>query len=153
MKHHKVIIVLLSILLSPSIALAAWAKLSPEELVGQAQLAIVGEFIGTTRITTQETGKNLIVGIIKIEIVLDGSVQDDFLLIAIRNVGAPSISTTINFRPGQKGLWLLKQYSSTNTTLYNANHPQQFTPYNDIKTLEHLKSLITKQKRTINNIH
>jgi len=146
MNFNKFIIVLMCFLLSPSIALASWIKLSPEELVAQSKLAVIGEFIGTTRVAAQETGKQLIVGIIKVETVLDGYFQDDFLLIAIRKVEAPRISSTIKFKKGQKGLWLFTQYYPDNTALYSASHPQQFTLSSDIDTISDLKSLLAKQK-------
>jgi hypothetical protein len=145
MKLNRMIIVLMSILLSPSLAFASWVKLSPEELVGQSKLAVIGEFIGTTRVAAQKAGTNIIVGVIKVETVLDGSVRDDFLLIAIRKVGSPLISSTINVNKGQKGLWLLNKYSPDNTALYSANHPQQFTPSSDVKTINLLKKLIAEQ--------
>ena len=147
MKLNKMIIVLLSILLSPSIALASWVKLSPEQLVGQSKLAVIGEFIGTTSIAAQEKGKTLIVGVIKVETVLDGSVQDDLLLIAIPNAGAPLVSSTILFRKGQTGLWLLTQHSPNNAALYSASHPQQFTPSSDSDTINHLKKLLAQLKQ------
>jgi len=146
MKLNKMIIVLVYILLSPSLVLASWVKLSPEELVGQSKLAVIGEFIGTTRVAAQKTGTNIIVGIIKIETVLDGSVHDDFLLIAIRNADSPLISSTIGFKKGQRGLWLLKQYSPDNTLLYSASHPQQFTLSSDVKTIIHLTNLVAEKK-------
>lgn len=147
MKLNKMIIVLLSIVLTPSIALASWIKLSPEELVGQSKFAVIGEFIGTTRISTQLANKILIVGVIKVESVLAGPVQDDFVLIAIRRAGAPLVSSTINFKKGQTGLWLLKQYSPDNTALYSAHHPQQFTPSSDTDTINHLKKLWAQLKK------
>ncbi|NQZ89449.1 MAG: hypothetical protein HRT54_17880 [Colwellia sp.] len=147
MKLNKMIIVLLSILLTPAIALASWVKLSPEELVGQSKLAVIGEFIGTTRIATIDSGKNLIVGVIKVETVLAGAIQDDFLLIAIRRAGVPLVSSTIDFKKGQTGLWLLKQYSADNTALYSASHPQQFTSSSDTDTINHLKKTLAQLKK------
>jgi len=132
---------------NPSIALASWVQLSPEELVAQSKLSVVGEFIGTTRVATQESGKELIVGIIKIQKVLSGSIRDDFLLIAIRKADVPQISSTIRFKKGQKGLWLLTRYSADNKTLYSASHPQQFTQSTDKETIKHLINLVTKHKR------
>jgi hypothetical protein len=144
MKLNIKVFLLVSILLNSSIAFASWVKLSPEELVEQSKLAVIGEFIGTTRIATQEAGKNLIVGVINVETVLDGSVQDDIILIAIRTSGAPLISTTINYKKGQNGLWLLKHYSPDNTTLYSASHPQRFTPSSDVDTFNLLKNLVAE---------
>ncbi|TWX59567.1 hypothetical protein [Colwellia hornerae] len=146
MKINSIIILLVVIWLSPSFAFASWIKLSPEELIEQSKLAVIGEFIGTTRLMTQKTGKNLIAGIIKVDDFLDGSVSDDFLLIVIGHEGDGLISTTINFKKGQKGLWLLQLYSPDNPVLYSASQPQQFTPSSDLATINELKNLLIEHK-------
>jgi hypothetical protein len=146
LRFKKVTFVFLS-LLTPSIAFASWVKLSPKELVEQTQVAVIGEFLGTTRIATSMKGKSLVVGIIKVKDDLGISVQYDFLLIAIRYVSAPLISTNIDFKKGQKGLWLLKQHSPDNALLYSASHPQQFVPFSDVSTMNHLKDLWMNKNR------
>lgn len=143
---NKIFFLLFSIILTPSVTLASWVKLSPEELIEQTQVAVIGEFIGTTRIVTDVKDESLIVGIIKVKELLGRSVQDDFLLFAIRYEGAPLISTTISFNKGQKGLWLLKQHSPNNTVLFSVSHPQQFIPFNDTKSISHLKKLLFNKK-------
>jgi hypothetical protein len=140
------LLTLIPTLFISSIASASWAKLSSEALIEQTNVAVVGEFIGTTRISSQEVGKELIVGVIKIESVLVGSIQDDLLLIVIRKAGYPLSSSIINFNKGEKGLWLLKQYSSANSLLYSVNHPQQFIASGDVARINHFKSLLLENK-------
>jgi hypothetical protein len=147
MKLYTTIFVLMFILLNPTITLASWIQLSPEELVEKSKLAVIGEYIGTTRVSAQGEGKNIIVGVIKVETFLYGTIRDDFVLIAIRNADSPFISSTINFKKGQRGLWLLPLYSPHDTALYSANHPQQFTPLSDVKTINQLKKLVAEQKQ------
>ena len=129
-------------MLTPSIVLASWAQLSEKELLEQTSVGVIGEFIGTTRIIVEENNATLIVGIIKVKSVLKGLVEKELLSIVIRNANAPRVSTSITFQEGQKGLWLLKQYSPANPSLYSANHPQQFIASGDIARIKHFKSVL-----------
>lgn len=132
--------------LSTSSTLGSWIKLSPKQLVTQSNLAVIGEYIGTTRIKSFPAGNELIVGVIKVNNILKGSVQDELILIAIRNAKGALMASTTSFKKGQKGLWLLTQYSPDNAVLYSANHPQQFIPSSNIDAMSVMKKLLIKQK-------
>ena len=144
-KKIAFLLVLLTLLLS-SITHASWVKLSSEELIQQTKLAVIGEFIGSTSIVIKADKIEFSAGIIKVEKVENGITNDEFLLIVLRRKGAPRISTDINYSKGQKGLWLLTNYSQDNPTLYSAGHPQRFVSYKNSETLHQLKKLLAKHK-------
>ena len=130
-------------LLPPSfLVFSSWVKLTEKELIELTNVAVIGELIGSTTISNNETQDGLIVGIIKVEKILSGPFSDDFLLFVIQRSGIARISSTVNFKKGQKGLWLLKQYGPTTPFLFSANHPQQFISSSDINKINHLKSMI-----------
>jgi len=132
--------------LAPTLGGAMFAKMSDEELIRRSDLIVIGEWVGHASLRLANSSEPMEVGAISISEVLKGSPDQSLALVAVRASGAPRSGAEINYRRGDKGLWLLRQHQESGAKgIYLADHPQRFIP--DTGGAERIKEI----RRTLKN--
>lgn len=104
---------------------AMWAALDDEALLQGSDLIVLGEWQGQTAATAHDLPFGDI-GVISVSEVLKGKAQD-VVLIARPAAAGPRSGTDLDFRRGQRGLWLLRLRPGSQG-IYLLDHPQRFIP-------------------------
>lgn len=112
--------------LLPTLGIAMYVQMSDEELIRQSDLVVIGELIGQTPLQTGATGERLELGVIRVSETLKGPPGQTVALLLLPAPDAPRASSDLAYKRGDRGLWLLRQRSSSTTGLYLADHPQRF---------------------------
>lgn len=105
---------------------AMWAGLSDEELVRSADLIVLAEW----RETIAQSGSAVPAtrtGSLVVSEVLKGAGSPVTVRVAQPASDGPRSSSDLVFRPGDRGLWLLRKQPGSKD-LYLIDHPQRFIP-------------------------
>jgi len=92
-----------------------WAPMSPEELLKNSHLIVVGELT--------ESDVEGAFGVIRVDEILKG---DPIESVTLGGRSALVHSATVTYRVGQKGLWFLRRAPGATNPVYRADNPQRF---------------------------
>lgn len=118
---------LLAALLWSAASQAMWAGMSDAELVKQSPLIVMATYLGSSQVMLPEAGQALHLGVLDVEDTLKGTRRELVFIQLPPANGLPQKSDDLFFRPGQKGLWFLKE-DSQQQGLYKIDSPQRFIP-------------------------
>lgn len=124
-----------------------WAPMSNDELVRSSDLIVFGQWMGQTALEVPAAGGTAPIavafGVIAVEQVYKGQAGLGPVLVATRSPTALRSSDEINYRAGQRGLWLLRRkpgdLSTGSAGLFLADHPQRFVAAGDSARLAEIK--------------
>ncbi len=103
-----------------------FARYSETELIEKSDLIVVGTLIGTSVLKGSPAGREMYLGVIKVDEMLKGGTELTVVLLSLPAPGKPISSSDIHFSVGQTGLWFLRLSGSGEAGLYLADHPQRF---------------------------
>jgi len=117
-------------LLLPRTAAALWAHMTDDELLQRSDLVVLGTWAGPTEmgLSSAPTESRLNVGAVVAYEVFKGSPGQTLALVVVPATDGPRRSTDLVYRPGDRGLWLLRRRPGIPSGLYLADHPQRFVP-------------------------
>lgn len=126
-----VLVVSLVALMLPVQVCAMFARYSDVELLNGSNLIVEAEYLGSTDIQLGPAGSLSALGVLKVRNVLKGSVRDGVILLAVPSAKGPVSSSDIVYRPGQTGLWFLRERGEGSKGVFLADHPQRFIAATD----------------------
>jgi hypothetical protein len=104
--------------------------MSDGELLQSSDLIVLGTWAGPAEIglsaAPAETRLNL--GAVVVDTVFKGPPGQTLALVVVPAGDRPRRSTDLFYRPGDRGLWLLRSRPGVPSGLYLADHPQRFLP-------------------------
>ncbi len=116
--------------ITPS-ALAMFMGVTEQQLLAQSSVVVVGELMGRAEIATADGAAPINLGVIRVERMLKGDPDTTILFLALPRRGPmPRLSTDIDYRDGQRGLWFLHLRDPAQSGVFLADHPQRFVPIN-----------------------
>ncbi len=116
---------LLTACLSSQSAFTQWQDDSNCDFINDAELIILGTFIGSSVISASKLELTAHLGVIKVTDTIKGKMsQVVFIEQPLPN--QPRRSLDLQFKIGDQGIWLLKKASAYKTGLYNVSHPRHF---------------------------
>jgi hypothetical protein len=131
-------------LLMSATANAMWMAFSDAELIAKSDLIVMGEIAKTRLIKLSDGQPSLNAAVLNIGEVLKGRENPVEALLIIPSADTPISSTDITYRPGQKGLWFLRERPEPNggQPLYLADHPQRLIPAEQIDRINTFRNLL-----------
>ena len=105
-----------------------WAKMSDAELLLESDLIVVGTWQGLAPASKGSAAAMPNIGVVAVSEVLKGPAKTTRALVVVPAPDAPRSSSDIQYRIGDKGLWLLRRRPGELADLYLADHPQRFVP-------------------------
>jgi len=125
MLRRHAILLALGLAGSVPTAMADWAAIPQTQLVEQSAIIAFGTFLGAQVVRLQPDGPPLHIGVLQVSQVSKGPPDGRIVLLQLpppRPAGL-MVSDDITPRPGQTGMWYLRQVSDG---LYAADHPSRF---------------------------
>lgn len=133
-------------------AMAMFARFTDAELLQGSDLIALGEWVGQA---SSSAGSGFDVGTLRITELLRGPAGLQQAQVLVRAPGGPRTGNEINFRPGDRGLWLLRLQPGSggassppgSAPRYLADHPQRFE--RDTQRIEALRRLLALGTRGV----
>lgn len=126
-------------------AAAMWAPAPIEVLIDQADLVIAGKVTGVAPagFALHNRPQSIAtIDVLRVLKSLPGHGQPKLVKLAQPAVGGLALSTDLAYRVGQEGIWLLRRDDANG--VYVVNHPSQYQPADQWKTLSAL--VVARQK-------
>ena len=128
-------------LLSIGQGYAMWTEADDTELVRSSPLIVIANYIGESTFYPAAQSTRLTLGVLQLEMVLQGKSPQKLVLLRVPTPGFVRKSDDIIYKPGQSGLWFLRE-DEANPGLYLADHPQRFVPESEmskkIQSIQHI---------------
>ena len=106
-------------------AVAMWAKMTDQELIGNSSLIVSAKLIGITEITPSKNGHPLRLGVLQITRTFKGDKDLSVVFIKLPKPSNPISSTDIFYSKGDKGIWFLRRDRHGMSGIYYADNPQR----------------------------
>ncbi len=119
-----------------------FAALSDDELLRQSDLIVIGRWAGVEPPAAGAPAGTPAAGRIEVAELLRGPAGLKQVRVAVPAPGAFVSSSDLPRRPGDQGLWLLRQRPGQPAELYLADHPQRFVPAADAARIQALRQRI-----------
>lgn len=122
-----------------------FARLTDEQLIGQSDLIVLGEWAGQSQVGAAALGEPVLkmdLGVIAITEVLKGPVGQVLVLVATPSTSGPRSGSDLSHKRGEHGLWLLRIKPGAPSGIYLADHPQRYEA--DATRIEALRRLLKR---------